>query len=188
MRRARLLGAAGACLSVVLLAGCNGGNGDDEPQARPTTTASSPSESEPGPISPARPEIGVEGGRAAALRVSLGLDPAENLLEALGVANAREVGVRLEQAAVLRLPAEQVHGVAAWLRQFTTLPLGAYPNWGRYLRYEWDWSTCPGPDVFAEHAQQWAAEGMQIIGGCCGARPIDIQALTDAFKQPAGVG
>ena len=46
MRRARLLGAAGACLSVVLLAGCNGGNGDDEPQALPTTTASSPSESD----------------------------------------------------------------------------------------------------------------------------------------------
>ncbi len=39
------------------------------------------------------------------------------------------------------LPPQLVHGVASWLRQYTSLPLGAYPNWGSYLRYEWDWST-----------------------------------------------
>lgn len=85
------------------------------------------------------------------------------------------------------LPAEQLDGVATWLRQFTSLPIGGYPNWGRYLRYEWDWSTCPGPDVFLQHAQTWAAQGMQIIGGCCGARPVEIEALVKAFKQPASV-
>jgi S-methylmethionine-dependent homocysteine/selenocysteine methylase len=85
------------------------------------------------------------------------------------------------------LPAEQVHGVASWLRGFTNLPLGAYPNWGHYLRYEWDWSDCPGPEVFAEHARRWAAEGMQIIGGCCGARPVEIEALVESFRAPAGV-
>src|SRR5215211_2015604 len=82
------------------------------------------------------------------------------------------------------LPAEQVRGVAACLRRFTNLPLGAYPNWGRYLRYEWDWSTCPGPEVFLEHARRWAEEGMQIIGGCCGARPAEIEAIASAFKEP----
>lgn len=85
------------------------------------------------------------------------------------------------------LPADQVHGVATWLKSFTNLPIGAYPNWGRYLRYEWDWSDCPTPEVFAAHAEKWAAEGMQIIGGCCGARPIDIEALVQMFKQPVGV-
>jgi S-methylmethionine-dependent homocysteine/selenocysteine methylase len=86
------------------------------------------------------------------------------------------------------LPADHVHGVARWLRQFTNLPLGAYPNWGRYLRYEWDWSECPGPDVFLEHARKWAEEGMQIIGGCCGARPVEIEALSRAFREPITVG
>jgi homocysteine S-methyltransferase len=81
------------------------------------------------------------------------------------------------------LPAELVQGVARWLRQFTNLPLGAYPNWGRYLRYEWDWSACPGPEVFLEHARKWVEEGMQIIGGCCGARPVEIEAIADAFKK-----
>ena len=62
------------------------------------------------------------------------------------------------------------------------------PNWGRYLRYEWDWSECPGPDVFLEHARKWAEEGMQIIGGCCGARPVEIEALSRAFREPLAVG
>ncbi len=85
-----------------------------------------------------------------------------------------------------QLPAAGViHGVTTWLRQFTNLPIGAYPNWGRYLRYEWDWSDCPPPEVFLEHAQQWAEEGMQIIGGCCGARPVEIRGLVEAFKEPA---
>jgi homocysteine S-methyltransferase len=84
------------------------------------------------------------------------------------------------------LPPDLIHGVTTWLRQYTNLPVGAYPNWGRYLRYEWDWSSCPPPEVFVEHARKWAAEGMQIIGGCCGARPVEIRGLVEAFKEPAG--
>jgi homocysteine S-methyltransferase len=83
------------------------------------------------------------------------------------------------------LPPELIHGVTTWLRQYTNLPIGAYPNWGRYLRYEWDWSACPPPEVFVEHARTWAEEGMQIIGGCCGARPVEIRGLVEAFKEPA---
>ena len=70
------------------------------------------------------------------------------------------------------LPVEEIDGVATWLRQFTNITLGGYPNWGHYLRYEWDWSSCPAPEVFVEHARRWASEGMQIIGGCCGVRPL----------------
>ena len=85
------------------------------------------------------------------------------------------------------LPPEQIAGVGTWLRQYTNLPLGAYPNMGTYLEYEWDWSTCPTPDQIVEHARGWADEGMQIIGGCCGARPAHIRGLVEAFKVPAGV-
>ena len=28
---------------------------------------------------------------------------------------------------------------------------------------------------------------MQIIGGCCGARPVEIEALAHAFKEPAAM-
>ena len=80
------------------------------------------------------------------------------------------------------LPPDLIHGFTTWMRQFTNLPIGAYPNWGRYLRYEWDWSSCPPPEEFVAHAQKWAAEGMQIIGGCCGVRPVEIRGLVEAFS------
>jgi homocysteine S-methyltransferase len=83
------------------------------------------------------------------------------------------------------LPPHLIDGVGAWLRQFTRLPLGAYPNWGTYLEYEWDWSSCPPTQVFVEHARRWVAEGMQILGGCCGTRPEQIRALAETFRAPA---
>lgn len=83
------------------------------------------------------------------------------------------------------LPPGQVQGVGAWLRTFTSLPIGAYPNMGKYLEYEWDWSTCETPEQIVELARGWAREGIQIIGGCCGARPAHIRALVEAFGAAA---
>lgn len=80
------------------------------------------------------------------------------------------------------LPPGQVAGVGEWLRRFTSLPIGAYPNMGKYLDYEWDWSTCETPAQIVELARGWAREGIQIIGGCCGARPAHIKGLVEAFK------
>lgn len=79
------------------------------------------------------------------------------------------------------LPPQEIHGVTTWLREFTSLPIGAYPNIGSYLEYEWDWSTCPTPEEFLNDARQWVEEGMQIVGGCCGARPAHIRALVEGL-------
>lgn len=82
------------------------------------------------------------------------------------------------------LPPEQIRGVATWLRGFTGLPLGAYPNVGKYLQYEWDFSTNPSPERFVAEVRAWIDEGMQIVGGCCGVRPEHIRALADTFTAP----
>ncbi len=83
------------------------------------------------------------------------------------------------------LPPEKAHGVAAWLRQFTALPLGVYPNNGRYDMYRWRWEHTLTPAEFARHAQEFAAEGMNIVGGCCGARPAHIAAIAALVKEQA---
>jgi S-methylmethionine-dependent homocysteine/selenocysteine methylase len=83
------------------------------------------------------------------------------------------------------LPADKAHGVAPWLRQFTSLPLGVYPNNGRYDMWVWEWTHDLSPEEFAEHARGYAAEGMNIIGGCCGTRPAHIQAVAEALKPVA---
>ena len=98
---------------------------------------------------------------------------------------------RLEEmgvAAVLVhcLPPVSAHGVAPWLRGFTSLPIGVYPNNGRYDMYTWRWEHTVSPDELADHARRYVAEGYVIVGGCCGVRPEHIAAIARAVK-PAGM-
>ena len=83
------------------------------------------------------------------------------------------------------LPPANAHGVAPWLRGFTSLPIGVYPNNGRYDMYHWRWEHTVSPDELADHARRYVAEGFAIVGGCCGTRPEHIAAITQAVKPAA---
>ena len=74
------------------------------------------------------------------------------------------------------LPIDHVPGMLSWLRDFTDLPLGVYPNLGRYLDPDWKFDEAVEPDDYAELALQWRDEGAQIVGGCCGVTPEHIDA------------
>jgi S-methylmethionine-dependent homocysteine/selenocysteine methylase/SAM-dependent methyltransferase len=89
------------------------------------------------------------------------------------------------------LPVEMVSGTIPWLRDFTDLPLGAYPNLGRYLDPHWKFDDSVTPGDYADTALIWRAEGAQILGGCCGVGPDHIQTLAQALagtKPNAPVG
>nr|MBA2644962.1 homocysteine S-methyltransferase family protein [Solirubrobacterales bacterium] len=72
------------------------------------------------------------------------------------------------------LPPDHVPGMLPWLRDFTDLPLGVYPNLGYYTEEGWSFDQAVGGAQYAELAAQWRAEGADIIGGCCGVRPEHI--------------
>jgi homocysteine S-methyltransferase len=80
-------------------------------------------------------------------------------------------------------PAESMRGLAPFLRQHTTLPIGAYPNNGQYDMWEWRWENVLAPEEFALRARGLVDEGMNIIGGCCGTRPVDIAAVAQALQS-----
>ncbi|MDC0934798.1 homocysteine S-methyltransferase family protein [Pirellulales bacterium] len=80
------------------------------------------------------------------------------------------------------LPIEKVSGTLPWLRDFTNLYLGAYPNVGRYLDPKWKFDETVTPEDFAELGLIWRAEGAQILGGCCGVGPDHIEALARGLK------
>ena len=80
------------------------------------------------------------------------------------------------------LPPANAHGVASWLRGFTSLPIGVYPNNGRYDMYTWRWEHTVSPDELAAHARRYVTEGYGIVGGCCGTRPEHIAAIARAVK------
>jgi SAM-dependent methyltransferase len=69
-----------------------------------------------------------------------------------------------------------------WLRDFTTLPLGVYPNLGMYTGREWRFDEAVGPAEYASLALEWREEGAQIIGGCCGVTPAHIARLVTELE------
>ncbi len=90
---------------------------------------------------------------------------------------------RMEIGALLIncLPVEHVSGMISWLRDFTDLPLGVYPNLGRYLDPGWKFDETVGPRCFAALAEAWREEGAQIVGGCCGVTPDHIAQAREAL-------
>ncbi len=79
------------------------------------------------------------------------------------------------------LPVHRVSGTLPWLADFTDLPLGVYPNLGRYVDPAWRFDETIGPAEYADMALIWRAEGARILGGCCGVRPAHIAAMAEAL-------
>ena len=88
------------------------------------------------------------------------------------------------------LPPEHVEGMIPWLRDFTDIPLGVYPNLGHYAEAGWRFDDRVGPEEYAAMAVHWRAEGAQIVGGCCGTSPSHIAAARRALEgtQPGHPG
>lgn len=81
------------------------------------------------------------------------------------------------------LPPDHVEGMLPWLRDFTDLPLGVYPNLGYFSDWGWRFDDRVGPEEYADLAARWREQGAQIVGGCCGTSPAHIAA---ARKRLAG--
>jgi S-methylmethionine-dependent homocysteine/selenocysteine methylase/SAM-dependent methyltransferase len=80
------------------------------------------------------------------------------------------------------LPPDHVEGMLPWLRDFTDLPLGVYPNLGYYGEGGWRFDERVGPEDYAQLALRWREEGAQIVGGCCGTSPAHIAAAARALE------
>jgi Homocysteine S-methyltransferase len=75
------------------------------------------------------------------------------------------------------LPPTHVDGMLPWLRDFTDLPLGAYPNLGYYSNSGWRQDERIGPAEYAELALSWRSQEARIVGGCCRTTPAHIAAV-----------
>jgi len=93
-----------------------------------------------------------------------------------GRAARRLEGLGVSALLVNCLPPEHVEGMLPWLRDFTDLPLGAYPNLGYFSDSGWQPDDRVGPEEYAELALRWRDQGAQIVGGCCGTTPAHVEA------------
>jgi S-methylmethionine-dependent homocysteine/selenocysteine methylase/SAM-dependent methyltransferase len=81
------------------------------------------------------------------------------------------------------IPPDHVPGMVCWLRDFTDLPLGVYPNLGYLSAGGWRSETSIGGPEYAELAVTWREEGAQIVGGCCGVGPEHVAAARAALGE-----
>jgi S-methylmethionine-dependent homocysteine/selenocysteine methylase/SAM-dependent methyltransferase len=81
------------------------------------------------------------------------------------------------------IPPDHVDGMVSYLRDFTDLPLGVYPNLGYYTDAGWRFEPGVGSAEYAAMALRWREEGAQIIGGCCGVGPAHIAAARELLEQ-----
>ena len=81
------------------------------------------------------------------------------------------------------LPPDHLPGMLPWLRDFTDLPLGVYPNLGYYTADGWSFDKTVRAPEYAALAASWREEGAQIIGGCCGVRPEHIAAAGETVRE-----
>ena len=81
------------------------------------------------------------------------------------------------------LPPDHVPGMLPWLRDFTDLPLGVYPNLGYYTDDCWSFDKTVGAEQYGELAAVWREEGAQLIGGCCGTRPEHIAGAIERVRD-----
>ncbi len=83
------------------------------------------------------------------------------------------------------IPPDHVDGMVSFLRDFTDLPLGVYPNLGYYTNAGWQSTAGVGGEEYAQMALRWREEGAQIVGGCCGTRPEHIAAASQRLGGTA---
>ncbi len=103
--------------------------------------------------------------------------------DAFGRAARRFEEMGIGALAINCLPPDHVTGMLAWLRDFTDLPLGVYPNLGYLSAAGWRHEAGIGAEEYAELALRWREEGAQIVGGCCGVGPEQIAAARAALTE-----
>jgi len=102
--------------------------------------------------------------------------------DAFGRAARRFEEIGVGALAINCIPPDHVTGMISWLRDFTDIPLGAYPNLGYLSSAGWRYEPSITGEQYAELALQWREEGAQIVGGCCGVGPEHLQAAVTALE------
>jgi len=67
------------------------------------------------------------------------------------------------------------------VRQQWPGPIGVYPESGYFKMPNWEFRDIISPEDLVTEARTWLAQGVQLLGGCCGLSVAHIQALHEAF-------
>jgi homocysteine S-methyltransferase len=84
--------------------------------------------------------------------------------------------------AVMHSSVDDTGPALAAVRSRYSGPLGAYPESGRFAMPDWVFVDVIGVDELAEISRTWVAQGVNVIGGCCGIGPEHIAGLAAELR------
>jgi S-methylmethionine-dependent homocysteine/selenocysteine methylase len=69
------------------------------------------------------------------------------------------------------------------VRQRWSGPIGVYPESGYFTKPHWNFVDVIPPAELVTEALGWIAQGVRLLGGCCGTNPDHIKALQAAMPE-----
>ena len=86
----------------------------------------------------------------------------------------------VDVAGVMHSGSELVSDSIAVIRRSFDGPLMAYPDSGYFEMPDWQFVDIIAPTRFEDFCRQWIADGVQVIGGCCGLTVEHVEAAVRA--------
>ena len=76
---------------------------------------------------------------------------------------------------------EDIQPSLSVLKENWSGPMGVYAHSGEFIMPNWQFIDMISPEAYAVEAQKWLAQGVQVIGGCCGIGPKHIRMLKEVL-------
>lgn len=95
--------------------------------------------------------------------------------DALQTLSAKETPL----VSVMHTLSEDIQPSLSVLKEKWSGPIGVYAHSGEFIMPNWQFIDIISPEAYASEAQKWVAQGVQVIGGCCGIGPKHIQVLRE---------
>ena len=95
--------------------------------------------------------------------------------DALQTLSAKETPL----VSVMHTLTEDIQPSLSVLKEKWSGPIGVYAHSGKFIMPNWQFIDIISPEAYAAEAQKWVAQGVQVIGGCCGIRPKHIRVLRE---------
>lgn len=80
-------------------------------------------------------------------------------------------------AGIMHTPPNLIGDALSILRNTYDGPLSAYPDSGYFKMPKWQFEDVIPPAELFQYAKEWVANGVQVVGGCCGLSPEHIAAI-----------
>jgi homocysteine S-methyltransferase len=88
-----------------------------------------------------------------------------------------------QRVSIMHSPIEAIPTAFECVRRHWSGPIGVYPEVGSFDVVSRARTRKISPAAFSSAAQSWIAMGADVIGGCCGATPAHIEALTSELRR-----